>query len=191
MKGRTGTMQRFFNHFQPQLKWLFLVFMLMLALSALIEFLYLGLARRTFIFYAINDGLVTVEERMLPVSGGSIFASCNIPLVSIENDQGVPSREVDLTRYVEETLYGPTSPDAMPLFPRDTRLRSLLYQDDVVYVDFTEEAAMPPLESIHIESGGVLENIKTLSSGIRRNFPFVRDICFFISGNAVYTGTVF
>ena len=163
----------------------------MLALTALIEFLYLGLARKTFIFYAINDGLVTVEERMLPVSGGSVLASIRIPLVSMENDKGVPSREVDITRYVEETLYGPISPDAMPLFPRDTRLRSLLYRDDVVYVDFTEEAAMPPLENTHIQNGGVLENITTLSSGIRRNFPFVKDVRFFISGTAVYTGTVF
>jgi len=165
--------------------------MFILALAALIEFMYLGLARRTFIFYAINDGLVTVEERMLPVSGGSVLASKKIPLVSIENDQGVPSREVDLTRYVEETLYGPISPDAMPLFSRDARLKSLLYRDDVVYVDFSEEAAMLPLENIHIEGGGVLENIKTLSSGIRRNFPFVTDVRFFISGNAVFTGTVF
>ena len=191
MKNRSGNMQRIFKHFRPQLKWLFLVLMLLLAFAALIEFSYLGLARRTFVFYALSEGLITVEERMLPVSGGSILASGKIPLVSIESDQGVPSREVDITRYVEETLYGPISPEAMPLFPRETRLRSLLYRDEAVYVDFTEEAALLPLESIHFESGGVLENMKTLSSGIRRNFPFVKDVRFFIAGNAIYTGTVF
>jgi hypothetical protein len=53
----------------------------------------------------------------------------------------------------------------------------------VVYVDFSEDAALPPREG-----GEVLANMEVLYSGVKRNFPYVRDIRFFIAGKAVYTG---
>ena len=137
-----------------------LFFLGVLSAVALIEFFTLGLVRRTFVFYTIDSGLVTVEDRMVKRS---------------------PSREVNITRYVEEALLGPVSPDSLPLFPRGTRLRSLLYRDAVVYADFTETAALPPLEG-----GDVFRNMQTLYEGIRRNFSFVRDVRFFITGKAAF-----
>jgi len=136
-----------------------LILLAVLLAAAIIEFSVLGLARRTFVFYAIDDGKVTVENRMLHSQ----------------------SRELDITRYVEETLLGPVSPDSLPLFPKETRLRSLLFRDGVVYADLSEDAALPPLEG-----GEVFTNFKTLHSGIKRNFSFVRDVRFFIEGNAAF-----
>jgi spore germination protein GerM len=127
---------------------------------ALIDFSNLELVRRTFVFYAAGDGMMTIEDRMLKRS---------------------PSRETDITRYVEEALLGPVSPDSLPLFPRETRLRSLLYRDDIVYVDMSEDAALPPLEG-----GEILANFRTLYNGIQRNFSFVKDVRFFIDGRAAY-----
>jgi hypothetical protein len=132
-----------------------------LGIAAFVDFFNLGLVRRTFVFYAIDSGGVTVEDRMLKRS---------------------PSREIDITRYVEEALWGPVSPDSLPLFPRETRLRSLLYRDGVVYTDLSEDAALPP-----VEGGEVLTNFRTLYEGIRRNFSFVRDVRFFIAGRAAYS----
>ncbi|GHV96111.1 hypothetical protein AGMMS50293_24310 [Spirochaetia bacterium] len=134
--------------------------LLILGLAALVEFFVLGLARRTFVFYAIDNGMITVEDRMLKRSS---------------------SREVNVTRYVEEALLGPVSPDLLPLFPRETRLRSLLYRDGVVYADFSANAALPPEEG-----GEALHNLLTLNAGIRRNFSFVKDVRFFIAGKAAY-----
>ena len=155
-----------------------LLVLLILAMVALIEFFTLGLARRTFMFYDIDSGLVNIEERMLVVSSGSALASYG----SI----GSSPRELDIARYVEEALLGPASSNSMPLFPRETRLRSLLYRSGVVYVDLSEEAVLPPLEG-----GEVFMNMKTLYSGIRRNFPFVRDLRFFIAGKAAYAEAVY
>ena len=137
-----------------------LVFLVLLAAAALIEIIALGLARRTFVFYAIDSGQIIVEDRMLKRSR---------------------SREVNIARYVEEALLGPVSPDSLPLFPRETRLRSLLYREGVVYADFSEAAALPPLAG-----GEVFNNFRTLYSGIRRNFSFVKDVRFFIAGKAAY-----
>jgi hypothetical protein len=152
---------------------LFLLALLFLAIAALIEFFTLGLARRTFMFYDIDSGVVVVENRLLPVSRGAVLASYGSRRSS--------PRELDITRYVEEALLGPVSSNSMPLFPRETRLRSLLYRNGVVYLDLSEEAALPPLEG-----GEVFLNMKTLYAGIRRNFPFVRDIRLFIAGKAAY-----
>jgi hypothetical protein len=68
-----------------------------------------------------------------------------------------------------------------PLFPRETRLQSLLYRDGVVYANFSESAALPPLEG-----GDVFRNLVSLYEGIMRNFSFVKDVRFFIVGKAAY-----
>jgi hypothetical protein len=135
-------------------------YLLLLASCALAEFAWAGLARRTLVFYTIDDGKEAVEERMLRRSA---------------------SRELDITRYVEEVLLGPISPDLAPLFPQDTALVSLLYREGVVFADFSAAAALG------LPGGGdVFRNFDTLNRGIRRNFPFVRDARFFIEGNEVF-----
>jgi hypothetical protein len=134
----------------------------LLCIFVLTDFFISGLARRTFVFYSINNGMTTVEDRMLKRSS---------------------SREISIGRYVEEVLLGPISPDSAPLFPRETRLRSLLYRDGVVYADLSESAALPPPEG-----GDVFRSFHTLYTGIRRNFSFVKDVRFFIAGQAAFSG---
>lgn len=138
-----------------------LFFIGILCVVTLTEFLILGLARRTFIFYTVNGGDIVVEDRMLKHAN---------------------SREGDIIRYTEEVLLGPVSPDLLPLFPMEARLKSLLFRNGVVYADFTEDAALPPAEG-----GAVLKNFLTLYDGILRNFSYVKDVRFFIEGRAVYT----
>jgi len=132
-----------------------------LVLFTLSEFLFFGLARRTFVFYTIDDGVIVVEDRMLKPSN---------------------SKEGDIIRYTEETLLGPVSPELQPLFSKETRLKSLLYRNGVVYADFSEDAVFPPSEG-----GNTLHSFKTLHAGILRNFSYVKDVRFFIEGNASYT----
>jgi hypothetical protein len=64
---------------------------------------------------------------------------------------------------------------------RGSRLEALLLREDVVYLNVSEEAAIPP------PTGRLMDNLITLSGGIRRNFPFVKDIRIFIAGNEVFT----
>jgi hypothetical protein len=156
VKDALRAVSRFFGNKSQR----YLVFLSLTGLFALTEFMHLGLVRRTFVFYAIDDETVTVEDRMLKRS---------------------PSREQDVRRYVEEALLGAVSPDLAPLFPRETRLESLLYREGVVYVDFSSAAALPPLEG-----GEVFRNMQTLYAGIRRNFSFVRDVRLFVEGKAAY-----
>jgi spore germination protein GerM len=131
-----------------------------LAFFTLSEFLFLGLARRTFVFYNRDNGVIVVEDRMLKTS---------------------KSKEGDIVRYMEEVLLGPVSPELLPLFSIETRLKSLLFNNGVVYADFSEDAVFPPSEN-----GNTLHNFKTLYAGILRNFSYVKNVRFFIEGNAVY-----
>jgi hypothetical protein len=149
-----------------------LILLAALAVVALVEFFYLGLARRTFVFYTDTEAMI-VEQRMLRVAGENPLASGKKPTETL-------SREINITRYVEEALLGPVLPDSLPLFPKGTRLLSLLYRDGVVYVDLSQDAAMP------LPGGDVFRNLETLYSGIKRNFPYVRGIRFFIAGKAAY-----
>jgi len=134
----------------------------LIAIIALTEFLILGLARRTFVFYTIDSGEIVVEDRMLKRSR---------------------SREIDIIRYTEETLLGPVDPDLLPLFPYGTRLKSLLYRDGVVYADFSADAAMPP-----VEGGSIYNNLRTFYNGVLRNFSMVKDVRFFIDGRTAFAG---
>ncbi|GHV10478.1 hypothetical protein FACS189485_23580 [Spirochaetia bacterium] len=137
-----------------------LLALLLLGTFAFAEFWGLGLVRRTFVFYSINNWSMIVEDRMLKRS---------------------PDQELDIGRYVEEVLLGPVSQESAPLFPRETRLRSLLYRNGVVYADLSESAALPP-----IEGGDVFRNFRTLNEGIRRNFSYVKDVRLFVAGNPAF-----
>ena len=153
-----------------------LTYLLVICLFALGEFLLSGLVRRTFVFYSYLKGDTVVEDRMLHLSS---------------------DRESDIRRYIEEALLGPVSPDLAPLFPRETRLNSYLYREGLVYADLSESAALPfqnadseqPFGSYEGSSplyGEVFRSLLTLNEGIRRNFPYVRDVKLFIGGNEVF-----
>ena len=148
----------------PIKRYLFLIGLILII--AIVDFFALGLARRTFVFYNIDNGEIVVENRMLRNS---------------RTIAGNRSREEDIIRYTEETLLGPKSSDLLPLFPRETGLKSLMFRDRVVYADFTQDAALPPLEG-----GNTLDNFRTLYEGILRNFSYVKDVRFFIEGNIVF-----
>jgi hypothetical protein len=137
-----------------------LVYLFMLALFALVEFIQSGIARRTLMFYAIEKENAVVEERFFPRSG---------------------SRELDIRQYIEDVLLGPGSPDVAPLFPRETRLESLLYRGDTLYLGLSEAAALPPLEG-----GNVFTNLHTFYSEIQQNFRYIKEVKFFIKGNEVF-----
>ncbi|MDR0476116.1 MAG: hypothetical protein LBH43_20920 [Treponema sp.] len=133
--------------------------MAIIILIALLDYLFAGYSRRTFVFYTALEGKTIVEDRMIRRSG---------------------SQETDIRRYVEEVLLGPVSPDAMAFFTRDTRLLSLLFRKGVVYAGFSGEAAFPG------EGGDVFLSFLTLNEGIRRNFFSVKDVKIFIGGNEIF-----
>jgi hypothetical protein len=136
------------------------MYLFLLGIPALFDYWSGGVVRRTFVFYARDTGKAGVEERLLP---------------------SMPSRELTLRQYVEETLLGPVSPDAEPLFLQETSLRSLFFQDGTVYVDLSLSAALPCSPGTD-----AFRSLSALYKGIRRNFGFVRDVRLFIEGREAY-----
>jgi len=153
-----------------------LIYLILICLFAIGEFYISGLARRTFVFYSYRKGDTVVEDRMLRLSA---------------------NRETDIRRYIEEALLGPVSPDLAPLFPRETRLTSLMYREGLVYADLSESAALPfqdtdsgstqsGFQGSPPEKGEVFRSLLTLNEGVRRNFTYVKDVRLFIGGNEVF-----
>jgi hypothetical protein len=136
------------------------VYLFLLGIPALVEFLSGGFVRRTFVFYERDTGKAEVENRLLPV---------------------MSSRELSLRQYVEEALLGPVSLAADPLFLRGTALRSLLYRDGTVYADLSLSAALP-----YAAGTDAFRSLYVLHGGIRRNFGFVKDVRLFIEGKEAY-----
>jgi hypothetical protein len=50
-----------------------------------------------------------------------------------------------------------------------------------VYADLSESAALP-----FSETGDVFWSLLTLNEGIRRNFPYIKNVKLFIGGNEVF-----
>jgi hypothetical protein len=125
----------------------------LLLAAALADYFMSGLARRTFVFHISDTGQEIVEERMIIKTG---------------------SRETDIDRYVEEALLGQLSPETEPLLGRDVRSEALLLKDGAVFLSVSVEAAL--------QGERLWDNLAALSGGIRRNFPFVTDVRFFIAG---------
>jgi hypothetical protein len=151
-----GAFMRFLAD-KPKRRFLYLC---LLGIAALSEFLVLGLVRRTFVFYSINNGAPVVEDRMLVKTSDP---------------------ELDIKWYVEEALLGPVTLDTAPLFLKETRLRSVMYRDRVVYADLSESAAFPVPEG-----GDVFNSLYALYEGIKRNFSYVKGVRLFIGGNEAY-----
>ena len=142
----------------PVMRCVFLI--AVLGIVTVTEFSILNLARRTFVFYTVKDGTVIVESRML---------------------KHADTREGDIIRYTEETLLGPVSPGLLPLFPKETKLLSLLLREGVIYANLSLAAEMAPLEG-----GAAYDNFRTFCESLLRNFAYIDEVRFFIEGNAVY-----
>jgi hypothetical protein len=156
VKGAAEGVLRFFRK-KPCRRFFYL---LLLGIPALFECWSGGFVRRTFVFYIRDTGKAEVEERLLPL---------------------MPSPEMALRQYVEETLLGPISPEADPLFPRETRLRSLLFRDGILYADLSLSAALP-----YSPGSDAFRGLYVLYKGLRRNFGFLRDARLFIDGKEAY-----
>ena len=142
-----------------------LMYLVVICLIALWEFVFSGLVRRTFVFYSSLEGKTVVEDRMLSRSR---------------------DKETDIRRYVDEALLGPSFPDLDPLFPRGTKLNSFMCRESVVYADLSESAVLP-MEG----NWDVFRSLLTLNEGVRRNFPFVENVRLFIGGNEVFFNEFF
>jgi hypothetical protein len=125
----------------------------LLLAAAFADYFMSALTRRTFVFHASDTGQKIVEERMIMKTG---------------------SREADICRYVEEALFGPLSPATEPLLGRDVRPEALLLRDGAVFLSVSPEAVL--------QGERLWDNLADLGGGIRRNFPFVTDVRFFIAG---------
>jgi hypothetical protein len=132
-----------------------------LCVFALLDFSRRETVRRTFLFYTFDRGRPVVESRMLP-------------------RLDAPEREIAL--YVEEALLGPVSLSLAPLLDKEARLRALLFRDGTVYADFAWIAALP----VSGAKTDAVTGLTALERGIRRNFPAVRDVKFFIEGNEIF-----
>jgi hypothetical protein len=132
--------------------------LVLLCAAALADYLTTDFTRRTFAFKSIDTRQDNVEERMIMLTG---------------------SRETDISQYVEELILGPLSPETIPLLDRNARLEALLLREDVVYINLSEEAAIPPA------GGSLWDSFAVLRGEIMRNFPFVSEVRIFIAGNEV------
>jgi hypothetical protein len=137
--------------------------------AAVSDFLLSGKTRQTFIFYNMRTGASRVEERMV---------------------LKYPSKERQIEQYVEEAVFGTRSLDAAPLFASGTRLLSLLYRNKVAYVNLSEDAAFPVItEDMELNAVSMAaarsRSFAVLDDGLKRNFPFVEQIAFFIEGRSI------
>jgi len=89
------------------------------------------------------------------------------------------TKEQEIELLVKEVLLGPFNIDYMPVFPRDSRIRSIMLREDTLYIDFT-------IDVVFREAGSSLslrESLSFIGLSIQFNFPRVRNIVYSINGN--------
>jgi hypothetical protein len=159
-----------FKDFFQQRHILLLVCLVLLGVAALVDFLLVGNSRRTMVFYSVDEAVSVIEDRMIS------------RVASVGTASRAKMKEEALTRYVDEVLLGPIGLDIAPLFIEGTRLESLFYRDNDVFVNLTEEAVFAPLDGFQ----DAKENLSILVAGIKRNFSYVDKVVLFIDGNEVF-----
>lgn len=92
------------------------------------------------------------------------------------------SHKTAIRAFVDELLLGPISPDARPLFPLGTTVRSCFLRDGVLYLDLSEDA-------IQLEAGTPSQNTvatEILKRNLFTNFRNIDIIKLYIVGKEVY-----
>jgi hypothetical protein len=134
-----------------------------LVLIAAGDFFLSGVSRRTITFYAEGSGAMVLEERFIAWQS---------------------SREGAVRAFVEEITLGPSAADTVPLLGRGTRLETCFLRGAAVTIEFSEEAALPPVTALQA-SGDVFRNLRGIRGDIARNFGYVKDVRFFIAGEEI------
>ena len=93
--------------------------------------------------------------------------------------------EQDLTELAEGVLLGPTRHDALRIFPRGGSVLSSLVHGRTLYIDLSPRLLV---EDPEVPLKGE-DALAALSRSIRFNFPRVRQIVFFIDGQAPHFAT--
>jgi hypothetical protein len=120
-------------------------------------------ARRTIVFYTQDSNKPNVEERF-------IARAYNL--------------EKDVRLYVQEIALGPEYLNTFPLLGKGTDVETVFVRKGEVFVSFSKEAAFPPAP-VNTAAGDVFKNLRGIESDIRRNFPSIRKVRFFIAGKEV------
>ncbi|MFP4364914.1 MAG: GerMN domain-containing protein [Spirochaetia bacterium] len=93
----------------------------------------------------------------------------------------VPSRrtrEAQMELLLEESLLGPVNIDNRLFLPRETDVRSFLYRDGIVYIDFSHEAiSLQNRNDFNIDTA-----MQVIERTFRYNFKGIREIVFTIMG---------
>lgn len=88
------------------------------------------------------------------------------------------SREAEVEYLLRELVLGPTVIQYARALPRDTRVRSVLYRGDTLFVDFSQHLVLDVGDLVL----GFLPTLAIVRRTLEYNYPGVDEICFSIAG---------
>ena len=94
------------------------------------------------------------------------------------------SQEENIREYVQEWMLGPQVLENDRLFPRGTRLNTILLRDGALYLDFNFEILLKE-PGISLTFQEILDMAET---GLFFNFPKIRQVYFSVEGEPVERG---
>lgn len=89
--------------------------------------------------------------------------------------------EDNIHALISELLLGPSLPGSSPLFPGDTAIIYVLLRKNHLYINFSKEIIFPDIK-IPLDFH---EGIRACINSIKFNFPWIKEISFFVNGEAV------
>lgn len=134
-----------------------LIFLLVICLSA-VQYIYLKdkLERRVLFFPTVSSARLVGEERLVPLKKG----------------------EAAIRILLDEIILGPVLPDHVRILPKETRITSLLWRRDSVYVNFSNHILLTRGEINYSYE----EILHAIGNSILFNFPGVKRLYIFIDG---------
>lgn len=90
--------------------------------------------------------------------------------------RGEPAADIEL--YVNELLLGPVTIDLYRLLPQDVALESLLLDEDILYLGFSENL-VTSAETVPMSLSGIIEEVE---KAVVFNFPEIKEVKTAIGG---------
>lgn len=91
------------------------------------------------------------------------------------------NHEDKIYELISELLLGPSLPGSSPLFAQDTEIISVLLKKNHLFVNFSKEIIFPDIKN----PLDFYQGIHACINSIKFNFPWIRNISFFVSGESI------
>lgn len=114
-----------------------------------------------------------------------VFPSVEKESFIVETRRFKKSHKSPVEYYIDELMLGPQTERCRFIFPKETKINSVMVKNKVLYINFSKNIINPETEGKMLP---IRQAIELFKENVLRNFPSINSVEVFVEGNPAYEG---